>query len=453
MTLSTSEFASLLAALAALLVVAHGCGTLFARLRQPRVIGEILGGLFLGPTVFGAILPNAQAAIFPSSGPSASVLAAVYQLGLVLLMYSAGAEIRSVFHRGERATALAITTAGVLVPFAAGLMFVELWDTRRLQGPAAGHTAFVLVFAVAIAVTSIPVISRIMFDLGLLETSFARIVLAAAVIEDIVLYVVLAVALGLAATAQGDDFGLQHVVGLAPGSAAGMSYHTIATLLFFVVFLTVGPRLFAWAVRWRYNLIELSSPVAFQLLFVVLATGVAAFLGITPMFGAFLAGMVVGSSDTESERPRETIRAFSFAFFIPVYFAIVGLKLNLLNGFEPVFFLTFVGFACTAKALSVYAGARFAGESSAASRNLAVAMNARGGPGIVLASVAYDAGIINDGFYAVLVLLAILTSLLAGSWLHYLVAHGKPLLPRTLAPIALPPEPVPGSPAPAYPHR
>jgi Kef-type K+ transport system membrane component KefB len=448
MTFSTSELASLLLALALLLVAAHGCGTLFARLRQPRVIGEILGGLVLGPTVFGAIAPGLQAAAFPASGASASVLAAVYQLGLVLLMFSAGAEIRTVFHRGERATACAITATGILLPFLAGLAFLQLWDMQRFHGPAPGNTAFVLVFAVAIAVTSIPVISRIMCDLGILETPFARIVLAAAVIEDIVLYVVLAVALGLAATTQGEDFGLAQLVGLAPGSAAGVGYHTIVTLAFFGVILATGPRLYASVLRWRYNPIQLSSPVAFQLLFMVVVTGTATFLGITPMFGAFLAGMVVGASGAESDGAKETIKTFSFALFVPVYFAIVGLKLNLLNGFDPMFFVAFAAFACAAKALSVYAGARFAGETRAGSGNLAVAMNARGGPGIVLASVAFDAGIIDKSFYAVLVLLAILTSLLAGSWLQFLVAAGRPLLPRTVTPVAAPAEPSrPGSPA------
>jgi Kef-type K+ transport system membrane component KefB len=453
MTLTTSDFASLLLALAALLVASHACGTLFARFRQPPVIGEIMGGLLLGPTVFGALLPDAQAKLFPTDGPVSSVLGAIYQLGLVLLMFAAGAEIRSVFHRGERSVASAITATGVLLPFAAGLFFVQLWDTGPLHGPAGTGAAFVLVFATAIAVTSIPVISRIMLDLGILETSFARIVLSAAVIEDIALYVIIAVALGLASSSQSDGFGLSHAIGLAPGSAGEMSYHTVITLLFFAVFLAVGPRFYRLAVRSRWNAVHHSSPVAFQILFMVAATGAAAFLGITPMFGAFLAGMAVGTAGSEAQAAKETIKSFSVALFVPVYFAIVGLKLDLLNGFDPAFFATFLLFACVAKALSVYGGARLAGESSPASWNLAVAMNARGGPGIVLASVAYDAKIISQPFYAVLVLLAIVTSLAAGSWLHALVARGRPLRPRPATAPSLPAEPAPaGTAATAYPQ-
>jgi Kef-type K+ transport system membrane component KefB len=116
----------------------------------------------------------------------------------------------------------------------------------------------------------------------------------------------------------------------------------------------------------------------------------------------------------------DSLQGFSFAFFIPIYFAIVGLQLDLLHGFSIAFFLLFLLLACAVKAGSVYLGARLAGETSGASLNLAVALNARGGPGIVVASVAYAAGIIDQPFYAALVMLAIVTSLFAGSWLAHI---------------------------------
>ncbi len=134
-----------------------------------------------------------------------------------------------------------------------------------------------------------------------------------------------------------------------------------------------------------------------------------------------VAGIAAGSATREPDPVEEgakvAVTQFSFAFFIPVYFAVVGLQLDLLHNFSVLFFLGYLAFACLVETISVYAGARFGGQRPAASVNLAVAMNARGGPGIVLASVAYGAGIINQSFYAILVLLAIVTSLLAGSWL------------------------------------
>ena len=115
------------------------------------------------------------------------------------------------------------------------------------------------------------------------------------------------------------------------------------------------------------------------------------------------------------------------AVFIPIYFALVGFKLDLIHHFDAVFFFEFLAFACVIKSISIFVGAKAAGETNSAALNLAAALNARGGPGIVLASVAYEAAIINENFFAILVLLAVVTSLIAGSWLGYAVRSGADL--------------------------
>ena len=120
------------------------------------------------------------------------------QVGLVLLMYASGSQLRSFVEPSEAAVVTILATVGVIIPFVIGLVVVRFLDIAPLIGTANSDTAFLLVFATAIAVASIPVISRIMMDLGIMETSFARIVIATAVIDDLVLYVVLAIALGLA---------------------------------------------------------------------------------------------------------------------------------------------------------------------------------------------------------------------------------------------------------------
>jgi Kef-type K+ transport system membrane component KefB len=151
-------------------------------------------------------------------------------------------------------------------------------------------------------------------------------------------------------------------------------------------------------------------------------------LGVIPLFGAFVAGIIAGTSSTESAiQAREGIKRFSFAFFVPIYFALVGLQLDLVHAFDVPFFVAFLVFATTVKAGSVYASARLAGETHAAGVNLAIAMNARGGPGIVLASVAFDARIVSRSFFACLVMLAVVTSLFAGAWLERVVRRGFPL--------------------------
>ena len=389
---------------------------MFARFRQPRVIGEILGGLFLGPTVLGALAPGAHDWLFPAEGPTAHVLGAVYQLGLLLLLFVSGMEIRSAFTRDEGRAVASISVAGMAVPFLAGLAALRFVHLERYWGTAQSSSAFLLVFAIAVAVTSIPVISRIMHDLGILDTAFARVVLGVAVLEDVVLYVLLAIALGIVSGTASAEFGLPDLLGLAGGSAADIAYHVVATLGLLALFLALGPKAYRVVSRSKLNPISRGSPVANQLVFLLSSTVLCLFLGVEAFFGALLAGIVVGSRRREPASAVEAVKGFSFAFFIPVYFAI--LQLDLIRGFDPLFFVAFLGFACAAKAISVYAGARIAGEGPRSSVNLAVALNARGGPGIVLASVAFGAGIISEPFYAVLVLLAIVTSLAAGSWLE-----------------------------------
>jgi K+:H+ antiporter len=405
------------------------------------VIGEIAGGLLLGPTVLGALWPHLETVIFPASGPTSPVLGAVYQLGLLLLMFCSGAEIRSFLHRRERKTVALIAVLGTVIPFVSAMLFIHLVSPGGLQGPGSSPSSFLIVFSIAIAVTSIPVISRIMFDLGILETSFARIVLATAVIEDVILYVLLSVALGLVQQ-RGAGFGLSNTLGIQHGSALDIVYHVLVTVAFFAIFLWIGPRFFAWSASFRYNLLQRGNSIAFQLVFMLALSGICVFLGVVPLFGAFVAGIVVGSYDKESQSLVD-IRRFSFAFFVPVFFAIVGWRLDLIKHFDPLFFLYFAAFACVAKSLSVFAGCRLAGESRTASQNFAVAMNARGGPAIVLASVALDARIINERFYASLVMLAIVTSMLAGSWLGRIVRSGGALRPITQeeqVPIAVEPD-------------
>jgi len=413
------DLARLLVALAVLLIAAHGMGSLFARFGQPPAIGEIVGGILLGPTVLAAISPNLQRWIFPSAGMPAAALGAVYQLGLLLLMFSAGAEMRRLLQRNAVRTVGLIAGFGMVLPFAAGLGLAAALGTRQFMGVARNHTALVLVFGLAIAVTSIPVISRIMHDLDLLSTRFARIVLSVAVTEDIVLYVVLAVAVGLVQTTSSTAFGVPAALHLHT-IAQNSLYHTIVALIFLAVALSFGGRAYKMLAEMRVNVLARRSPVAFQLLWMLALSAAALALGLVPLYGAFTAGLAVAVADDSLavRVDRNALTGISFGFFVPVYFALIGLQLDLLHYFNPLFFLGFLIFGCAAKAASVYLGSRLSRENRFMSWSLAVALNARGGPGIVLASTAYATGIINQTFFVSLVMLSIVTSLLAGSWLE-----------------------------------
>src|SRR4029077_9788147 len=253
-SLSTVDIAHILVALAALLLCAHSVGTLFVRVRQPRAIGEVVGGVLLGPTLLRIVSPSAESWVFPDSGAVPIVVAAVAQLGLLLLMFMTGTEVRTIFHRRARRTITSVFVTGMVLPFLAGIAILQVIDQKSLWGPNGNPTSFLLVFAIAMAVTSIPVISRIMHDLGILDTDFARVVLGVAVLEDIVLYVVLAIAVGYAGGTAGSLFGLPEALGIEGGTSADMIYHVLGRAAFLGISLVAGPRVYRRMGRLKVNL-------------------------------------------------------------------------------------------------------------------------------------------------------------------------------------------------------
>src|SRR5260370_30859909 len=162
MTFADVDLALLLIGLALLLLAAHGVGALSARLGQPPAIGEIVGGLLLGPSALGAAFPAVQHWIFPAAGSSAAALGAVYQLGLLLLMFAAGAEMRRLLQRDAVRPVGLIASFGLVLPFAAGLGLGGALGVRRFLSPAGNPTALTLVFGGGGGVTTIPVMSRVM---------------------------------------------------------------------------------------------------------------------------------------------------------------------------------------------------------------------------------------------------------------------------------------------------
>jgi Kef-type K+ transport system membrane component KefB len=208
-----------------------------------------------------------------------------------------------------------------------------------------------------------------------------------------------------------------------------MSFHLIATIGFFALGLTIVPRIVKRINRSRFNVIAKHSPVAYAIAVLLGYCVVAGALDVSLVFAAFLAGFaVVHKRRRLFSEALDSIGKVSFAFFIPAYFAIVGLKLDLVRGLSWGMMASFIAGSCVVKILSVSLAGRLAGFRGLDLINLAITTNARGGPGIVLASVAFDAGIISPKFYTTLVLAAVLTSQMAGAWLDYVLRRGWPLL-------------------------
>ena len=208
--MSEAQFGSFALVLLLLVAGAHLLGMLFARLRQPRVIGEILAGLLLGPSCLGRFAPHLSGSIFPVSSsissPDHHVLGFLHSLGMLLLMFHSGAETRRLFGRDERRETMWLGGIGTVVPFAVVILAARWLPLDTILGAAHQRLSALLVLGIAVSVTSIPVISRIFFDMRILHTRFARLVLGVAVLEDIGLWAVLAVATSLAGADSQSDF-------------------------------------------------------------------------------------------------------------------------------------------------------------------------------------------------------------------------------------------------------
>ncbi|HEV3513669.1 MAG TPA: cation:proton antiporter [Candidatus Sulfotelmatobacter sp.] len=411
--MSNSDLTSVLLILLLLVALAQLLGYLFMRLRQPKVVGEILAGVLLGPTIAGHI-PWTQR-ILDGAYRQSNILSFIYWLGLLLLMFLSGAEVQRLFSREERREVAWLTLVGTGIPFVLGLVLGPSLIRRSLAGPNGNRLSLVIILAVGVAVTSVPVVSKIFADLKILHTRFARLVLGVAVLEDIVLWLALAIATAVA--------------GKKAWNTKEVSYHLFATIVFFGLGLTIIPRIVKRLNKARFNVFAQHSPVAYALAVLLAYCVVAGAFDVSLVFAAFLAGFaVVHKKRRLFADALDAISKVSFGLFIPVYFAIVGLKLDLVHGLSLTMIAVFLLGSCVVKILSVSLAGQFAGFRGLDLINLAITTNARGGPGIVLASVAFDAGIISPKFYTTLVVAAVLTSQAAGAWLDYVLAKGWPLL-------------------------
>jgi Kef-type K+ transport system membrane component KefB len=423
--MSSTEFGQLMLTLGIMLAGAHGLGYLAERLKQPRLAGEILAGILLGPFVLKHVSPEFFSRLFESSSKVQGALGFLYQLGLILLMFCAGSEARRLLAKENRVQTYTLIGTADTVNFTLvlGLGLAGLLPLAVLTGTAGQETSTLLVLAIAVSVTSIPVISRIFWDLGIMHTRFVSLILGSAVLEDVALWIVLSLAMILATSA---TLAAEHVVG-------NITSHVFATFAYVLAALIAMPMLLKRMSGSPWNLVYAASPVGYVIFILLAFCAVAAALEVNLQFAALLAGyaLVGGLSGADRERfatPLEHIAKVSFGVFVPIYFAMIGWRLVFNHEFS---FAILIGFFVGSTALSLVTSglaARLAGFRKLDIINIALTMNARGGPGIVLAGLAYEAGIINAAFFTALVLTAVFTSQMAGAWLRFVLAKGWPLL-------------------------
>jgi len=400
-TLAEAEILITLLALALLLAGAYLCGKCMEAVKAPKVVGEIIGGMVFGGTFLAYFFPVQMAGVFHAYQEEGKVLNIFYQMGLVFLMFSSGFNTRIAFDRKNARLIGCLYVGSTVLPMVAALPFAGGFE-RYFIGTKGNGVSFLLVFLIGVAITSIPVISKIFFDMGIMNTNFANTVLTVSTFQDLCLWILLNTATCIASTG---ELRLLHMLFVAA-----------ATIGMFAAVKLVAEKLQGYRR-------ETKATDFYTVSFIVLLSVCAAlgYVGINIMYSAFLVGYVVkavSESDAKAKERMEAVANFSFSFFVPVYFALVGIQLNLLHDFSPVRFGLFFVIAFLLEGIGTAVMLLFTNLKKESIVNLAVTMNARGGPGIVLATVAYSYEIINIEFFTVLILTTMLSSLIAGYWLR-----------------------------------
>ncbi|WP_410981680.1 cation:proton antiporter [Bacillus cereus] len=417
-SIQSVDVAHFLFAMGCLLALAHLLGFLAERLMIPRVIGEISAGLVLGPTLLGYFFPDTFQWMFLGFDGEGKLFGIIYQIGLLMLMFSSGLKFQTKFNKEDLKITSALVVGATIPAFIVGWFAADLLNVTSYMGSANSPLAIKIVIAISIAVTSIPVISKIFNDLGIMRTRFAKIVLACAGIHDIILWV----ALGYATAIASQEGIITFSLGLKT---------TLINLSFISGVLLTAHFLFNRLTFFKKNFLFKASHLGYFLFTMFMLASLAGYLHVESIFGALLAGIMIKLSipTDEVDKVEYIVSKVGFSWFIPLYFAIVGLQLDLIKHFNPFYFLGFLLFACFVQTLSVYLTSRMIKQDPLTSLNLAIAINDRGGPGIVLSSIAYSTGIINQEFFAVLVMLALMTSFLPGVWFRIVLKKKWRLMP------------------------
>jgi Kef-type K+ transport system membrane component KefB len=396
--LSQLEIMRLLVQLGVMLVFGRLLAELARKLKQPTVVGEILAGIILGPTILGMVSPEWFEIIFPR-GSSGLVLDGFVQVAVVMLLFIAGLEVdlHIVLQQGRQA--FFTSTLGLLIPFLIGFTFPYFFPD--FFGFADGDSlAFALFMGTSMAITALPVIARILMDLGIFKTRMGMLVISSAMINDLIGWLIFSVVLGM----------------IGKGHQNVTLWQTVMlTLGFTIAMLTLGRgilnRTLPWVnkqLAWPGGLLSLALASCF------LAASFTEYIGIHAIFGAFIFGVALGDSEHMSERAKEIIHQFINNIFAPLFFVAIGLRVNFIANFDAMLTLAILIIAFAGKILGSGWGTRLGGFSWKESLAAGFGMNARGAMEIILGLIALENGLINEKVFVSLVIMALITSMTSG---------------------------------------
>ncbi|MGH9124222.1 MAG: cation:proton antiporter [Acidimicrobiales bacterium] len=397
---------------AVLLAVARALGELAVRLRLPSVVGELLAGFVLGPTLFGNVAPGLFHALFPAAPEQSHLLELVSWIGVMMLLILTGLETDIGLIVRKAKGAAAISLGGILVPFTMGIALGFLLPSTFVAA-SNKRLVFALFIGTAMSISAIPVIAKVLMDMKIIRRDIGQITLAAGMIDDTVGWILLSVVAGLA-TSGSINFG-----------TIGRSI--VSVLVVLVAAYTVGRKLVALIIRTVDNVIGGDMVKITALMVIALTFGsITQALRLEAVLGAFLAGILVGQVKRFDDRLRHIFEQVALGIFAPVFFARSGLQVELSRLFTPSVLLVGVValvVATVGKFIGAYAGARISKLNHWESLSLGAGMNARGAMEIIVATIGLSEGILTPDMYSIILMIAIATSLMAPPLLRWTLAR------------------------------
>lgn len=395
---------SVLLALTAIMVTTRLMGTLFRKINQPPVIGEVVGGIMLGPSLLGFLAPHAQALMIPAE--SVPILGIIAQIGVLLYMFLVGVELDLDSLRGRAASTIAISNAGIIVPFALGIGLA--WFIYDGYAPEnVGFTSFALFIGVSMAITAFPVLARILGDRQLQRTPMGKLALTCAAIDDVSAWCLLA-----------------FVVSVTQNTPGGAIKTTILTAAYIGLMLTLGRKVVAKLVRRLDATAHIGEHGLMLVLLAVLLSSIATeYIGVHAIFGAFLLGAIVPHGSAVAEHVRVRIEDLVKVSLLPAFFAVTGLRTQIGLLQTPQEWLlcgVIIAIAIAGKFGGVSTAARLTGLNWNDSAILGVLMNTRGLVELIVLNLGLDLGVITPRMFAMLVIMALVTTMMTAPLLSAL---------------------------------
>src|SRR5215470_12098975 len=394
-----ASLAVFVAQLLVLLIDGRAAGELMQRMGQPPVIGQILAGVLLGPSVLGTFAPGSYHLLFPDTVAQKAMLDAVAQLGILLLLLLTGMETDLSVFRGARRPAISISLSGVIIPFLCGLAVGLLLPPTLLPQP--GKRLITALFlGTALAISSVKIVALVVRDLGFVRRTIGQIILAAAILDDTIGWIIMAVTFGLA---------LRGTIDIT-----SVAQSVVGTLLFLTLSFTIGRRLVFRLIRWSNDHLEselamITSILVAGLLLALLTNA----LGVHFVLGAFVAGVLVGQSPILTKHIDSQLRGLIVALFMPVFFATAGLSTDVRALAHPDLLLltaVLIAMASLGKFSGAFLGGRLGGLSYAESLAVGCGMNARGSTEVIVASIGLSMAVLDQRLFTAIVAMAIVTT-------------------------------------------